>query len=245
MASVQGLKQLVLEHFSVWAPQCKLHCNELTVEIEAKYLLDFALQLREHPAFSFEQLIDICGIDYKNYKVSEWTTFETTSTGFSRGVEVRSSPSEFLSNQPYPEEVAEVQDYSLQPESRFAVIYHLLSVKHNHRMRIRVYLKNEAELSLPSVNDIWNSANWFEREAYDLFGIIFTEHPDLRRILTDYGFVGHPFRKDFPLIGNVEVRYDATLRRVIYEPVSIEPRTLVPKVIRRDHRYESDADSSS
>ncbi len=121
-------------------------------------------------------------------------------------------------------------------EPRFAVVYHLLSVEKNQRIRLRVFL-DETQPRVESVTDIWNAANWFEREAFDLFGFLFDGHPDLRRLLTDYGFIGHPFRKDFPLIGNVEMRYDLERRRVVYEPVSIEPRINVPKVIRHDHRY--------
>src|SRR5207247_2004151 len=120
---------------------------------------------------------------------------------------------------------------------RFGVVYHLLSYQHNHRVRLRAFADGEPPM-VDSVIDIWESANWFEREVFDLYGILFKGHPDLRRILTDYGFVGHPFRKDFPLIGNVEMRYDATLARCVYEPVSIRPRTLVPKVIRKDNRYQ-------
>lgn len=123
---------------------------------------------------------------------------------------------------------------------RFAVVYHLLSLQHNFRLRLRVFTGTENPPIVRSVVDIWNSANWFEREAFDLFGILFEGHPDLRRILTDYGFIGHPFRKDFPLIGNVEVIYDADKGRVAYQPVSIEPRTLVPRVIRDDNRYSAD-----
>jgi NADH-quinone oxidoreductase subunit C len=123
---------------------------------------------------------------------------------------------------------------------RFAVVYHLLSVQHNNRMRLRVYTGTSNPPIVHSVVDIWNSANWFEREAFDLYGILFDGHPDLRRILTDYGFIGHPFRKDFPLIGNVEVAYDEQKGRVAYQPVSIEPRTLVPRVIRDDNRYSAD-----
>ncbi|QKT02580.1 NADH-quinone oxidoreductase subunit C [Ectothiorhodospiraceae bacterium 2226] len=119
---------------------------------------------------------------------------------------------------------------------RFAAVYHLLSVTHNQRLRVRCFAEGDPAI-LPSVVDIWNSANWYEREAFDLYGIVFEGHPDLRRILTDYGFVGHPFRKDFPLIGHVEMRYDPERQRVVYQPVSIEPRVLVPRVIRRDHRY--------
>jgi NADH-quinone oxidoreductase subunit C len=123
--------------------------------------------------------------------------------------------------------------------SRFAVVYHLLSIARNQRLRLKVFVDEEPP-RVDSVVDIWNNANWYEREAFDLFGILFDGHPDLRRILTDYGFIGHPFRKDFPLIGNVEMRYDPDKRRVVYEPVSIQPRILVPRVIRHDSRYEGE-----
>ena len=126
---------------------------------------------------------------------------------------------------------------------RFAVVYHLLSYRHNWRIRLRVFASDDDFPVLPSVVNIWRVADWYEREAFDLFGILFTDHPDLRRILTDYGFVGHPFRKDFPLVGHVEMRYDPEKERVVYEPVSIEPRVLVPKVKRDDHRYLSDQGS--
>ena len=125
---------------------------------------------------------------------------------------------------------------TFDPE-RFAVIYHLLSIEHNIRLRLKIFTGENNPPIIPSVSLIWNAANWFEREAFDLFGILFDGHPDLRRILTDYGFIGHPFRKDFPLSGNVEVQYDETQKKVTYQPVSIEPRTLVPKVIRQDNRY--------
>jgi NADH-quinone oxidoreductase subunit C len=125
-----------------------------------------------------------------------------------------------------------------RPAARFAAVYHLLSITHNHRLRLRAFCRDDRRPMLDSVHGVWNSADWFEREAFDLYGILFKGHPDLRRILTDYGFIGHPFRKDFPLIGNVEVRYDPVKGRVVYEPVSIEPRTLVPKVIRSDNRYQ-------
>ena len=122
---------------------------------------------------------------------------------------------------------------------RFAVVYHLLSIQHNRRLRLRVFTGSDNPPLLPSVISVWRSADWYEREAFDLFGILFDGHPDLRRILTDYGFIGHPFRKDFPLTGNLEVRYDPEQGRVVYQPVSIEPRTLVPKIIRDDNRYEA------
>jgi NADH-quinone oxidoreductase subunit C len=193
--------------------------NEITIEVAPKHLLEICVLLRDEAEFKFEQLMDVCGVDYSEYGISEWQTDKATSSGFERGVD--------------DSHKLRVTDLN---KPRFAVVYHLLSISHNHRLRIRTFADAEPPM-IPSVVDIWASANWFEREAFDLFGILFEGHPDLRRILTDYGFIGHPFRKDFPLIGNVEVRYDATLKRVIYEPVSIEPRTLVPKVIRKDSRY--------
>jgi len=192
--------------------------DELTLEIASDALRDICLVLRDEADFCFEQLIDICGVDYLHYGVSEWQTATATSTGFERGV------------------MAEAETINIPNKPRFAVVYHLLSITHNQRIRLRVYTDGEPPL-LATVVDIWAAANWFEREAFDLFGIWFDGHPDLRRILTDYGFIGHPFRKDFPLIGNVEMRYDASLKRVVYEPVSIEPRVLVPRVIRQDNRY--------
>ena len=192
--------------------------DELTIEVSAQHLIAVCYTLRDNEAFGFEMLIDLCGVDYSHYGHSEWTTEEATSVGFSRGVGL----------------VAEVKTSWQKPT--MAVVYHLLSLKNNQRIRLRSYPEGEP-LLLPSVIEVWNVANWFEREAFDLFGILFDGHPDLRRILTDYGFVGHPFRKDFPLIGQVEMRYDAAQKRCVYEPVSIESRTLVPRVIRHDNRY--------
>ncbi len=199
--------------------------GELTVEILPEYLHDFCLSLRDDNDFQFEQLIDVCGVDYLHYGLSDWQTQDATLTGYSRGVEKNS---QHISA-------------SSENKSRFAVVYHLLSVKNNWRLRVRSFPYGDPP-KIASVMDIWESANWFEREAFDLFGILFDEHPDLRRILTDYGFVGHPFRKDFPLIGHVEMRYDAASKRCVYEPVSIQPRTLVPKVIRDDNRYVGEKD---
>jgi NADH-quinone oxidoreductase subunit C len=193
--------------------------DELCYEVQPANIKALCLTLRDDPDLRFEQLIDLAGIDYLDYGVSEWKTISATGSGFSRGVN-RGGPRK-------PHDGA-----------RFAVAYHLLSVTHNHRLRLRARCEDAEDPIIDSVVDVWPAANWFEREAFDLFGILFTGHPDLRRILTDYGFIGHPFRKDFPLIGNVEVRYDADKQRVIYEPVTIEPRTLVPKVIRDDHRYD-------
>ena len=200
-------------------------CGELTYILAADDLVETATALRNEEEFAFEQLMDVCGVDYLTFGVDEWTTQSATDSGFSRGVERE------------PVILDEADEFDAE---RFAVVYHLLSIRNNHRLRLRVYTGTGNPPIVPSVVDVWNSANWFEREAFDLFGILFDGHPDLRRILTDYGFIGHPFRKDFPLSGNVEVKYDAEMGRVIYQPVSIEPRTLVPRVIRDDNRYSAD-----
>ncbi len=194
----QNLATRLKERFSTQITATNVELSELTVELPREQLLSVCRALRDESDFAFEQLIDLCGVDYLDYGNGVW-----------------SGP-------------------------RFAVVYHLLSVKNNHRVRLRTFVDGEVPL-VPSVIDIWNSANWFEREAFDLFGIVFEGHPDLRRILTDYGFIGHPFRKDFPLSGNVEMRYDPEQKRVIYQPVSIEPRMLIPRVIRHDHRYQEQA----
>jgi NADH-quinone oxidoreductase subunit C len=193
--------------------------DELCYEVPPEKLKEVCLSLRDSPELKFEILVDVAGIDYLDYATTEWKTYSATTSGFSRGVN-RNAPRK-------PHDGA-----------RFAVAYHLLSITHNHRLRLRSRCVDLEDPVIDSLVDVWAGANWFEREAFDLFGILFTGHPDLRRILTDYGFIGHPFRKDFPLIGNVEVRYDAEKQRVVYEPVSIEPRTLVPKVIRDDNRYD-------
>ena len=195
--------------------------EEVTIEVAAKDIVQTCMALRDEAEFAFTLLCDLCGVDYLTYGKAEWETSSATGTGFSRGVEGR-----------------EVTPSTGGHARRFAVAYHLLSVKNNSRLRIKVYL-HEDEPMVDSVVGVWAGANWFEREAFDLYGIMFSGHPDLRRILTDYGFIGHPFRKDFPLIGNVEMRYDTEKCRVIYEPVSIEPRTLVPKVIRTEHELQS------
>lgn len=184
-------------------------------------LLETCATLRDDPDLAFAQLSDLCGVDYSEWGKSDWQTASATSTGFSRSV---SDQSQYQSDAPPP--VA----------SRFAVVYHLLSLRHNWRLRLHCCPGGEPP-SMPSVTSIWASANWYEREAFDLLGIMFEGHEDLRRILTDYGFTGHPLRKDFPLIGEVEVRYDPEEGRVINQPVTIEDRTLVPRVIRHDNRY--------
>jgi NADH-quinone oxidoreductase subunit C len=192
--------------------------GELTLVVPRERLLAVAGALREHADFRFEQLMDVCGIDYAAYGRSEWATVDASTTGFGRGVD----------------RGLEVEQDDAQ---RFAVVYHLLSLTYNRRLRLRVHAGGLQPM-VDSVTSIWSSADWFEREAFDLFGILFRGHPDLRRILTDYGFIGHPFRKDFPLSGHVEMRYDPDQQRVVYQPVTIAPRTLVPRVVRADSRYE-------
>jgi len=168
--------------------------GELTLIVKPQAYAAAMRTLRDHPDCRFEQLIDLCGMDYSDYGDGAWEG------------------------------------------ARFAVVVHLLSVSNNQRVRVRVFCPDDDLPVVASVVDIWPSANWFEREAFDLYGIVFEGHPDLRRILTDYGFIGHPFRKDFPLSGNVEMRYDPTQQRVIYQPVSIEPREITPRIVR-DESY--------
>jgi NADH-quinone oxidoreductase subunit C len=204
--------------------------GETTIEVLPENWLAVAALLRDDADLHFEQLVDLCGVDYLSYGQSEWDTDDASWTGFSRGVEGE-GPGRFAwANRPHPARIPH----------RFGVVVHLLSLRHNRRLRVRAHCSDDDLPGLPSLIGIWPSADWFEREAFDLFGILFRGHPDLRRLLTDYGFIGHPFRKDFPLIGNVEMRYDPVKGRVVYEPVSIVPRTLVPKVIRDDARYDPD-----
>jgi NADH-quinone oxidoreductase subunit C len=168
--------------------------GELTLVVKADDLPGVATELRDNPALRFEQLLDLCGVDYQTYGDGAWEG------------------------------------------PRFAAVSQLLSLKNNWRLRLRVFAPDDSVPIVPSVVEIWNSANWYEREAFDLYGIVFEGHPDLRRILTDYGFIGHPFRKDFPVSGYVEMRYDPEQKRVVYQPVTIEPREITPRVIRED-RY--------
>jgi NADH-quinone oxidoreductase subunit C len=209
---VDNLRLALGEHLR----DCRVAFGEVTVTVLAADLPAVARLLHNEPRLAFAQLIDIAGLDYSTYGQADWQTTAASSEGFSRA----SAP-------------GTVQETAANAPLRFAAVYHLLSIAHNSRLRIRVFAPGEPPC-LPSVVEIWPAANWFEREAFDLFGILFDGHPDLRRILTDYGFVGHPFRKDFPLEGHVEVRYDPEQRRVVYQPVSIEPRVLVPRVIRTD-----------
>jgi len=192
MSSVETLLKEIKSIFGKEIIQASIEHNELTIEVKIDDLLPTLKTLKQHKAFQFAQLIDLCGVDFKDYGEGTWT------------------------------------------KSRFAVVYHFLSIEHNHRIRVRTFSQEEDFPLFPSIIDLWPAANWYEREAFDLFGFMFTDHPDLRRILTDYGFVGYPFRKDFPMIGNVEVRYDDVQKRVIYQPVSIEERNNVPRIIREE-----------
>jgi NADH-quinone oxidoreductase subunit C len=172
--------------------------HETTVTVPAAGLAGTMQTLRDHPELRFEQLIDLCGVDYKDY------------------------------------------GGGTHDSSRFAVVYHLLSITHNRRLRVRVFATDDDFPVVDSVIGVWPAANWYEREAFDLFGIVFDGHPDLRRLLTDYGFIGHPFRKDFPLSGNVEMRYDPEQKRVIYQPVTIEPREITPRILREENYADSE-----
>ncbi|CAC9591397.1 NADH-ubiquinone oxidoreductase chain C [Bathymodiolus heckerae thiotrophic gill symbiont] len=183
--------------------------GELTLIVASEDIIGTCLKLRDK--LEFDTLMDLCGVDYLTYGQSEWVG-DASNSGYSRG---RSA-----------------QGGEDRHQQRFAVVYHLLSVSKNYRIRVKAFV-DEAEPIIKSVTDIWASADWYEREAFDLMGILFENHTDLRRILTDYGFVGHPLRKDFPMIGEVEMRYDEELGRVVYEKVSIEPNISVPKVIRK------------
>ena len=215
----QVLKSKLASTLSDLLLECELVEGEVTVYVAAEDILSVSQTLRDD--FGFEQLMDLCGVDYSTYGGSAWLTKAATDKGFSRAVDAAT--------------VLDIVDEGY----RYAVVYHLMSLQHNQRLRVKVRLDAESPI-VDSVTSIWESAGWFEREAFDLFGILFDGHEDLRRILTDYGFIGHPFRKDFPLIGHVEMRYDADKKRVVYEPVSIEERTLVPRVIRDDNRYDKD-----
>ena len=212
----KALKAKLEQHLSGLIIDCEWRFEELTIHVPAENIISVNETLRDE--FIVEQLIDVCGVDYSEYGGSAWETKGASDRGFSRAVDGAGNTESTFEGH------------------RFAVVYHLLSLQNNQRLRIKVRLDADNPI-LESVTSVWNSANWFEREAFDLYGILFSGHDDLRRILTDYGFVGHPFRKDFPLIGNVEMRYDPEKKRVVYEPVSIEERTLVPRVIRDDNRY--------
>ena len=195
--SLAQLEVTLRNVFAAHSPEITNALGEVTMTVHAKDYLTVAQTLRDHADLSFEQLIDLCGVDYSDYK--------------------NNAPSAFTEG------------------PRYAVTSHLLSLTHNWRLRLRVFAVDDDMPILASLTDIWSCANWYEREAFDLFGILFEGHLDLRRILTDYGFIGHPFRKDFPTSGHVEMRYDAEQKRVIYQPVTIEPREITPRIVREDN----------
>lgn len=230
--STQSLIEQLTARYGEAAVQVALPRGEVTLEVTPADWLATCKALRDE--FGFDTFIDLCGIDYLGFGSDEWDTVGVSSQGFSRGVEGQGM-GRFAWGETPSHQVEEPQSSSPdQRESRrFAVNLHLLSLSRNLRLRVRCFAPDEGLPVVPSVTALWVGANWFEREAFDLYGIIFEGHPDLRRILTDYGFVGHPFRKDFPLIGNVEVRYDEEKKRVVYEPVtSVVPRVGVARVIR-------------
>lgn len=214
--------------------------GETTLEVAPAQWHATALALRDE--FGFDQLVDLCGVDYLSYGSAEWDTDDVSSSGFSRGVEGKGA-GRFAWGEAPSEESGDAGAQPVDaPQNRYAVVAHLLAYAGNRRLRIRCFAPNDDVPVVASLCDVWPGVNWFERETFDLYGVVFEGHPDLRRILTDYGFVGHPFRKDFPLIGNVEVRYDELKQRVVYEPVnSVEPRVNVPRVIRDDARYATAA----
>lgn len=214
--------------------QLKLDRNEFTLTIKADQAMSMFMVLRDKAEFQFDQLMDVAGIDYLEHGKTEWKTKHATDSGFSRGVTKNTFGRFTFDNNPI--------DNAMQA-ARFAVVYHLQSVVKNHRLRVKIFCEDNEMPMVESVCSIWSCADWYEREAFDMYGIVFDGHPDMRRLLTDYGFVGYPLRKDFPLVGHVEVRYDPSKLRVIYEPVSIEPRVLVPKVIREDNRYNDGEES--
>ena len=192
-AKLETLSQNLQKHFGDKLKSLKLVLGELTVEVAAADYLAVMIALRDEPDLGFEEMVDLCGVDYSTYGDGAWSG------------------------------------------RRFAAVSHLLSIANNWRLRVRVFAEDDEFPVVDSVTGVWKSVNWFEREAFDLFGIAFVGHDDLRRILTDYGFIGHPFRKDFPISGNVEMRYDPDQGRVIYQPVTIEPRENTPRIVREDN----------
>jgi NADH-quinone oxidoreductase subunit C len=217
--------------------------GEVTLVLKAANLLDVMGALRDRPELRFEQLIDLCGVDYGAYGEVAWSGTPVSEGGGGAPLAGAAPDTDAIPPSgdipPFPATT------SAQPEARpagarFAVVYQLLSLTHNRRLRVRVFAADDDFPVVDSVISVWPSANWFEREAFDLYGIVFTGHPDLRRILTDYGFIGHPFRKDFPLSGNVEMRYDPDQQRVIYQPVTIEPRENTPRIVRAEHYGDSE-----
>ena len=192
-AKLEVLSQNLKKHLGDRVVALQAALGEITIDVDVVNYLDVMTTLRDEPELRFEELMDLCGVDYSTYKNDAWSG------------------------------------------KRFAAVSHLISISNNWRLRVRCFAPDDAFPSIPSIISIWNSVTWFEREAFDLYGIVFPGHPDLRRILTDYGFIGHPFRKDFPIYGYVEMRYDPEQRRVIYQPVTIEPREVTPRIVREEN----------
>ncbi len=193
MSKLETLQGAITAVLGERVKKLDLALGELTLTVSSAHYLETASLLKDHPELHFEQLIDLCGVDYSSYRDVAWEG------------------------------------------PRYCVVTHLLSLTHNWRLRLKVFCPNDDVPQVASLTEMWSAANWFEREAFDLFGVIFDGHLDLRRLLTDYGFIGHPFRKDFPVTGTVEMRYDPEQKRVIYQPVTIEPREITPRVIREDN----------
>jgi NADH-quinone oxidoreductase subunit C len=216
--------------------------GEVTVVVKAEDLLAAGAILRDEPELAFEQLVDLCGLDYQDYgKVSAADDSGEIDMAVPEGGALpQEGAAPAVDGMSLQQTGTVSPDRSLVIGGRFAVVYHLLSITHNRRVRLRVFAPDDDFPVVASVIGLWSSANWYEREAFDLYGIMFTGHPDLRRLLTDYGFVGHPFRKDFPLSGNVEMRYDPVQKRVIYQPVTIEPRVITPRIVREENYADSE-----
>jgi NADH-quinone oxidoreductase subunit C len=223
-------------HFGDRIDHVKVGFGEVSLQVAPANLREVCTELRDNDKFAYQQLIDLCGVDYSQFGQGEWQTDKCSSTGFSRGVDGATMGRLMFGDELESDDAA---------APRYASVMQLISYRNNRRLRVKVFAESNDLPVIPSVVGIWASANWYERESFDLYGILYSEHPDLRRILTDYGFVGHPFRKDFPLVGHVEMRYDPQQKRVIYEPVSIDPRVLVPRVTREDHRYLDDVEEAS
>jgi len=231
--SRQQLADSLRSNFADKLSSVKYEFKEITAVVTVENYIEVATELRDNGEYDFSQLVDLCGVDYLQFGQAEWQTDDASRAGYSRGVDATTSAGRLQ----FGDELESINTQG----SRFGVSCHLLSYSKNRRLRLKVFAPDDGFPVVPTVTNVWAVADWYEREAFDLFGILFSDHPDLRRILTDYGFVGHPFRKDFPLVGHVEMRYDPEKERVVYEPVTIEPRVLVPKVIRKDHRYIEDA----
>ncbi len=227
--SKQQFAEALRSHFGDRLISVNLDFGEINAVVSTDNYIEVATELRDIAEFGFQQLVDLSGVDYSQFGQAEWQTKDASRSGFSRGVGAAGTTGRLQ----FGDELEPVNEQGY----RFAVSCHLLSYSNNRRLRLKVYAPDDSFPVVPSVTVVWNAANWYEREAFDLFGILFSDHPDLRRIMTDYGFVGHPFRKDFPLVGHVEMRYDPEKGRVVYEPVTIETRVLVPRVIREDNRY--------